>query len=675
MIDYIALAIEEKTIAACCQFVDNPEPVYINLQEYAAALLGVDEEIIDYLMIEKNGEKVKSPKLRNLISLENRRQPKNLPLSHAKLNFIDNKGNKVEKDGRANYRRSLFGYFYKKGQSLVQDLIPNPRLLFQAGSERIIPEVESIGSKFMRVRHKPEELIKHLLAQVIRNFVLRSSTLRNRKTRKNLILVIPNVCSLTLAQSIRKLVNQNTQIDNIDILYETEALAYYVLDAKHRYPQVDNFITDMRKLRNIDSFQILSVNFGHSTIDLSVIELIEQRHNDLADLRDEYEKRPRFFVKARIGKSGGIQKLKYILAEYYNMCLKEVLDRSEFKALRLPFDFLEVVGGGLFSEQPLIVEASERFIDAVIKNMDENLEIKLKKEEHERYIDAIVDKWFDAVSGGLSERERWEIKQLWEVFRQEIKKTFFLDKLAGLSLRATKKNKLKKEIEKFINENSKELIKNLGELVVSRENIDAYPRYSLKLLQRLFKKTLVVVTGEGLQFKPIKKAIYNEIVRLNIPRKYICFLTGAEAKEACCKGAIVYKRSGWEWGNPGELFGTYGFISANGEMYRILDTRELNKGSVLLVEFNKKATYWFFYSPLAYHTFSRDHPPRLFDGSTALLKYFKDITKFRIKSDDEKLVIRINDTHTVRLATYGDITEPIYPKVWPQYLKPRGLLV
>ncbi|MCU0290330.1 MAG: hypothetical protein MUF15_28610, partial [Acidobacteria bacterium] len=179
--NYISFDMGSESMAAFCQLKGDPEGFAIDLQEYAQKLLGkdVDEKDIEYLWNEENGERVKSARLRTLISIEPNRQPAELPESHAKLNFIDGNGNVCSKNGVDIYNSSLFRFFYKKDQGLSRNVIPNPKIPFQEGAGMIIPEIESKEKE--RVRYKPEILIQHMMTQVIRNLVLKSSKLRNKK--------------------------------------------------------------------------------------------------------------------------------------------------------------------------------------------------------------------------------------------------------------------------------------------------------------------------------------------------------------------------------------------------------------------------------------------------------------------------------------------------------------
>ena len=115
--NYISLDLGSETMAACCQLYPTPKCLDINLQEYASILLGAEEDEIDYHMVKRDDKEKKSERLRTLIGLVDRRQPKELKDDHAKLDFIDDEGKVKESNGDLVYHQSLFEYFYKKVSS------------------------------------------------------------------------------------------------------------------------------------------------------------------------------------------------------------------------------------------------------------------------------------------------------------------------------------------------------------------------------------------------------------------------------------------------------------------------------------------------------------------------------------------------------------------------------
>ncbi|MCX6579778.1 MAG: Hsp70 family protein [Candidatus Aminicenantes bacterium] len=683
--NYISLDLGSETMAAFCQLYGKPERKRINLQEFAPILVDFDGQDIDYLLIERNGKKEKSKRLRTLIALMDQRQPEDIPDSHALLDFVDEKGNLVVTDGEAEYKKSLFEYFYKKEQAYSRVVLPNPKIPFQEGAGEIIPIIETTYKKY--IRYSPEKLFQHLITQIIRNFVLKSSEYRNRKIKDedgqdiddHLILTIPNVFSLTHAENIKDYVIKITGIKNVDIIYESDAVAYYVMDAIDEETQFNNFRTSLKKnLKNNPKrdFQILTFDIGHGTTDLSLIEINEPKGQGKADRRT-------FYVKARAGKSHGGSRLNYIFAEYYNRCLREVLSQPKFKSLDPRFDFLHAraqVGVKLSTQGP-IIEALENLIVAVKKNMNENYTINLSFEKQAEYIDKLVDKWLDAIDTNWKEKPETEKeKMLYNNFRNELKNIFFIGEFPGcfkilFGFHSQRLIELKSKIETYVKENVEELLMNLGDIAVARE-IKTFPRKkSLTVLSKMIREipTAVVIAGQASQFKPIQEAIRKSFTVMNFLPAHLIFLKDETAKEACSRGAIIYKDAGHLWANREELHGTYGFmctIHALDYEFKTLDMKALNEGEDVVINFAYLSSYWFFYSPRASHTFTQENPPRFFDGSTALISCFPDTKEFRVKYLKDQRLICINDKHKFKIASYGKITESIYPKVWPAVLKP-----
>ncbi len=690
--NYISFDMGSESMAAFCQLKGEPEGFTIDLQEYAQKLLGkdVNEKDIEYLWNEENGKTVRSDRLRTLISIEPNRQPVELPESHAKLNFIDSNGNVCSKNGVDIYNNSLFRFFYKKDQGLSRNVIPNPKIPFQEGAGLIIPEIESKEKE--KVRYKPEILIHHMMTQVIRNLVLKSSKLRNKKLEKAdtcLILTIPNVYSLSHAQSIQKNVEKYVDINNVETIYESDAVAYYALDQRRKYKKMSQFIEDMRKSCNhkkVEGYQILTIDIGHGTTDLSLIEILEPQKGEASELTETFEKRTKFFVKARTGRSDGGSRLNYILAEYYNSRLEEVLARQEFKDFKMPFNFLE---GVLEVDQAHSLEILEKLIIAVKKSMNAGYEIKLNEQEQRGYIDELVNRCLKSLAAGWSEDEKKEKESLCNQLSNGLKQAFTLNKLPNQFLsficeifpdikiwprfsEIKKLAKLKKNIQKYVKRNVADNLKQLDRMALSRENIDLRNKKKTTFDRN---RTFVVIAGQASQFKPIRKAIERELNILNIPTNYRLFFKGDDAKWACCRGAVVHKRAGQECGNSFEIHGTYGFlneIKTINDAHLILDTKELNEGKKIRADFNAISTYWLFYTPRAHHTITQEGCPEFFDGRTALIECFENQKTFDVRFDQKNLSIIVNNTSGFKIATYGDVNESIYPKVWPMYLKPKG---
>jgi hypothetical protein len=679
--NYISFDMGSESMAAFCHLEAKTESTPVDLQEYAQALLGEDvkEETIDYLC-KDNGDK--SPRLRTRISINDLRQPEKLPDDHAKMNFIDANGNVIKQNNNKVCDQSLFGFFYLKGQELARKVLPNPKIPFQEGARDIIPEVETKDEK--RCRYEPETLIRHLMVQILSNFVFKSSQLRGINLQDDntyLILTIPNVYSLSHAQSIKKFVKERLNVKNVETIYESDAISYYVRDVRQDHPQVKEFFKKMRKEKKSGKteYQILTFDIGHGTTDLSLMEITEpdRERTDASDPSQTSQINPdnrrRFFVRARTGKSEGGSKLNYILAKYYNSCLERLMEREEFQDFKMDFDFLT---GELEPTQALIVKNLESLINEVKKSMTENYEIKLAKEKQEEYIDAMIKEWLEKIPADKKNEEKCE------KFKKAFKDAFLLIKLPGpiksflaefsrfpLLRRTVEFGKLRKEIEDYVEGNVTEILKQLVEMAKARENVDSAKK-NRDIIDK--EQTLVVIAGQASQFKPIQKSIRKELDRLNIPQNYRLFLEGDEAKEACSRGAIIYKRSANLWANSTEIHGCYGFLNELediSDVFEGLDTKELNSGRKVNITFNSDSTYWLIYSPRAFHTIKKDNPPEFSDGTTALLYCFENSRVFDVEYDTNTFSLKVNNIPDLKLGTYGGALQSIYPKVWPVVLK------
>ena len=680
--NYISFDMGSESMAAFCHLEAKAEGTSVDLQEYAQALLGEDvkEEEIDYLRKE-DGDK--SSRLRTRISINDLRQPEHLPDDHAKMNFIDAQGNVVTQNGNKVCDQSLFGFYYLKGQELARKVLPNPKIPFQEGAKDIIPEIQPKNGKICR--YEPETLIRHLMAQILCNFVFKSSQLRDIDLQDDntyLILTIPNVYSLSHAQSIKEFVKKCLNIKNVETIYESDAISYYVRDVRQDHPQVKKFFKDMRKGKKSGKteYQVLTFDIGHGTTDLSLMEITEpdRERTEVPDPSQtsqiSTDNRRRFFVKARTGKSEGGSKLNYILAEYYNSCLERLMEREEFQDFKMDFDFLT---GELEPTQALIVKNLESLINDVKKSMAENYEIKLAKEKQEEYIDAMVKEWLEKIPADKKSEEKNER------FKKAFRKAFLLKKLPGPMksflaefsrlpfFRSTVRfGKLRKEIEDYVKGNVAETLKHLVEMAKARENLDPAKK-NRDIIDK--ERTLVVIAGQASQFKPIQKAIKKELNNLNIPQDYRLFLEGDEAKEACCRGAVMYKRSANLWANPTEIHGCYGLLNELqdiSDVFEVLDTKELNSGRTVNISFQSPSTYWLVYSPRAFHIVKNGNPPEFFDGTTALINCFENTQTFEVEYDTNSFSLTVNRIPHLKLATYGGALQSIYPKVWPVVLKP-----
>jgi len=688
-LNYISLDMGSESIAAFCRPIGETEGFSIDLQKYAEILLGCDAQKIQYYQ-QKEG--VRSSRLRNLISIHDNRQKAVLPWEHAKLEFIDRSGNlATDRTGQKNYSQSIFEYFHKKDQFLGKKILPNPKLAFQSGAKSIIPEIES--SDKIKVIYEPELLVHHMISQIVNNFILRSPELIRRNIcpeNSCLILTIPNVYSLNHAQSIRHYLQNVTRFKEIELLYESDAIAYYAHDRRLPNEKLKEYfenITNLIREKKVDGFHIFTIDVGHGTTDLSLIEIMplggEKGGN--SDQLSRISK-DRFYVRGRTGKSDGGSRLNYVFAQHYNDCLREILGRSDFRIFELGFDFL--TGASTF-EQEILTNKLESLIVGVKKSINKRFEITLDAAMQEKSIGEIAESWIKT-----TKREKPQeivfIEEKQEAFSLAIKQAFHLRKFPGplrsfyveficgkLKLGSAQSRdlwrlaKLRRKIEDYVKDNVDHLIRNLIDMSATRENIEQGQKYQDRQIIDV-RTTLAVVAGQGAQFVPIKEAIHRQLDNLGINPKYRIYLEGDEAKEACCKGAITYKMADDYWANQREIHGTYGFINEAGLMeWAVCNTKELNEGNDVIVEFMSPSTFWFFYSPRPFVSFGKDNGPQFFDGTTALIRNFSPTNRFSVKYDPNNLSFIVNGQADIGIATYGMVPVLLFPRIWPTVLLPQ----
>lgn len=123
--------------------------------------------------------------------------------------------------------------------------------------------------------------------------------------------------------------------------------------------------------------------------------------------------------------------------------------------------------------------------------------------------------------------------------------------------------------------------------------------------------------------------------------------------------------------NEEELHGVYGFLAVAptdiANQFRPVKMNEIRLGGIDTVCFERPQHYMFIYSTRPCF----DSAPKLDDGHTALLAMYRG-NRFEVEYDPVGREIKVNNAPVGRLATFGDIYESIFPKVWPEKLRVRG---
>jgi hypothetical protein len=656
---YVALDLGSESMAAYCQAENASQGEMIDLVEHAQSLLGPNKQPVQYIFEE---DRSRSPRLRTIISLEDNRQGPVLDDCHATLDFT------------AQYADSLLTYFHDKG-SAIDNVMPNPKIPFQFGSEKIIPEVRAKGDG--TVRHSPEVLLQNITAQVLRNFVLNSRQLRNvQEENIHLTLTVPNVYSLTHAESIRKFIESRFGFRVVDVLYESDALAYFALLASSQTDDPD--LQDFRErigARRGTLLRLATLDIGRGTTDLSLVQLDMPPGGGRGD----------HLVLGRTGSCQGGNSLSYIFAEYYNELLVKALNKY---SITWTYDFLS--RRNLFVRyQNKLSRMLEELIELVKRSITEDFRIEAPQAEQEQLIDRIIDEVLDGmVSPGAKSYAAYA------PFRDFLKNSMLLpDRLpdnvecwwleselrtvirrfrpdpSGKEAQRLKLLALRRKIEAHIQEQIIGLIPQLQACAAARQATAG--DHSQRMLQkRLFgPSTFALVAGQAAHFRPLRAALEKRFQRMGFHSKRMHVLKGSLAKEACCRGAVGFHLSMNERSNPDEIFGTYALMAAAPQIaienFRPVDMKQIRNGHTIAVP--RETTYWVVYSPRT--GFSKRETPRLNDGTTAMLNSAKPAQgQFKIQYDPQTRQITVNNS-PVSLATYGDINEEIYYKVWPELSK------
>lgn len=677
---FVALDLGSESMAAYYEGPNKRE--MIKLQEYAEKLL----EVKPYLLTDS--KKKPLPWLRTRISLEKMNLSRSLSESHVILDFIDKNGDQIKfTDGDGNemvpYKKSLFRYFHEKVEEtapLIDNPIPNPKILFQKGAKDVIPAERLENGEYPI---SPEELIQYLTTQVVRNFILKSSALKNvRPEQIQLTLTVPNVYSLNHVESLKRFVEEHADGVKVEALYESEAVAYFALGApmSHDHPNFKKFKDKIgRTYRKRKELRIVTIDIGRGTTDLSLIQIKSRKSK-------EKESRASHFVLARVGKSDGGNRLSYELAKYYDKQLNRAFEDSLH--MSSPFDFLTKAVRAA-KQQSLAIRVLENLIEKVKRSISEDYDISLTKEEQEESINEISYWLCNAINPSL-EKDQWkkgEVSNDFMTLHKNLRRALVLPKNFPLNRSENVELfELRQNIEKYVKENVIDLIRQLESMALDRENKIHYKSRG-PFRKKVFSAdcTFVLVAGQASHFKPIQKAIRSELRRLKLYENFY-FLLGDDAKQACCKGAVLFQKSNHKPRNLKELHGTYGFLPETIKPdfpYKPVDMSELRFGGESVVDFDEPGTYWFIYSLRPFQElreFKEEKTPKFYDGFTALIKPFHQQKNFRVKYDPTQARIIINDNDSpidsLATSTYGDFNgindnddETIYPKVWPERLK------
>jgi hypothetical protein len=720
---HVALDLGSESMAA---YYDDPasgKSGMIKLQDKATKFLpGTSLGEIEYLFDARTNGNAEAPSSRfwNRISLVDGAQPVDPTIDHATM-MLPNSNNE----------KSLFEYFRTIGSWARNDRkMPNPKILFQHQIKEILPttiQAKPTG----HVNLTPELIVTHLSLQVILNFVLNSKELKNadRKNDILLTLTVPNVYSLPHAESLRKFIRDYAGVHDVQILSESDAVAYFVLtmDDENDPQELKDLKAEMDRIfKKRKRLCLVTLDVGKGTTDLSCVLVEEPRDRStvrtgfIASLfgikgegvedAEPVDTRRWHSVQGKTGKCTGGNYLNYIFAKYYDDRLKAVapvledtLKNASFN--KVPFGFIHL-SGQFRRGQGLAIYELERLIEGVKRSITEKYEIELAPERQWEILDDVVDEILQAADvTNITDKATARAASQYADFRHKLKEALTLPQklhsgdwhsiFSGwLKPRADPRSepsvgpsqdelsKLKRELELYVRQNVDETFDSLRELVKEHQGVkhqevkgsgEAISQEYQEVQssgEEISQTTCVVVSGQGAQFKPIQLAVKSKCKELNIKQSQLYMLPGVQAKEACCKGVISYRKNDTRHINDRELHGTYGCLATgrSTEPFKAFNMTEVKTKGSHTISFKSQQQYYIIFTPRSYKEVVKS-PPKRNDGATAFIKLIEGKSKFTLRYDSKNLQLWINN-EKLDFAGFGDVNSSIYPKVWPEILEP-----
>jgi hypothetical protein len=705
---HVTLDLGSESMAACFQHREDKAPTPINLQRLASQLLPARGGQLGAELLYEENEEDPSARLRTRISLEGGRQPPKLPPEHATLALQD------EDDS------TLFGYFHPEGRALGSKLLPNPKLLFQTGVRRIIPEVLAKGGGTVSL--EPAELLEHLIGQVLVNFVLDAPEIREdarlrgvifQVNRVHLWITIPNVYSLGHVRKLEAFVRDNIPVGAVRAIYESDAIAYYMLgDARAADPPEivefkDNLSTAQRQGDSQqEGFLLLTIDIGKGTTDLSLFNFYMASHGDGSILSCD--------ISARTGRSHGGARLNYLLAAHFEMRIRGVLAVYGAKDGRLASAVTEArtkVGllaqPGWVSGRAALLGAAEKLVEEVKRHIDGDYRITLTLARQEPLVHALahavrveVERAFTppsltgaSASKGAAKAASLSPEELLDHLEKDLERALYLpaqlptdsfvsslqrffSRFLSRSRARIAENapflQLRRDIEAYVQANVDEPLDWLSEMAAARERSGQTP-----LAQHRGK--FVVVAGQASQFQPIQKAIKRWVTdRIGLPPGDLVFLRKKLAKFSCCFGAQLFFRKAIQVSNPEAILGSYALIRNGFPASLIpLPMNEFENRKILQVPLDA-GEYWFIFQPrhIAQPVENSVDKIRAIRNSGAVA-YICTLGKLKpwtleLLYGGPEVGIQYRPKGTekwtgiVPEATFGDVDENIYSKTWPE---------
>lgn len=722
---FVSLDLGSETMAAYWQPVAGAGRI-IDLQAHADTLVrGKATRYSD----RPNGSASERKSSRVMVR-DNQPTP-DLPDEHARLNLIELNGHGFTRGSGAD--DTVFIHFFPEGASPLGDkTIPNPKIAFQFNAISVFPQPMTVDR--IPYELDPATIVEHLTTQVIRNFVLRSPQLHLINPKSiHLVLTVPNVYSVEHAEALREFVTANTEVGLVSVISESDALAYYYFfdmatpDIVKRERRAERDGATGRQVLTLDvgrgttDLSLVEIvppgTNGNRRPTYAVLARTGRASggNYLSYLfADFYEKqveqafapllrrlgidhRPISLLTVPEGEAPSVDQLAAVsaLENYIDVIKRSVT--HDFKVILSEADRLLA--------DDLIDQIVDRLVRATkaVANIDERppttppppppgaipgtggeptlaLPRFLQGPQPDNQPGPTTFAPPPPPPGwepsAIQDLRRALFEAFWPPVNLPTPKPL-LRFLKPQDARQGDLVELRKSIDEYIRRNVDELLDELGMMVASQELRDTdYAESKKGARQELFRQdrtTVVVVGGQAAQFEPVKERI-RSLCSPYVTQNMLHQLTGVQAKLACATGAVRFKSTGHDVQDSSALFGTYGILSTAPNAHSVIEdtfqpisSEALRSGEPVVVRFGFEENRCVVYTP---RVLLPEEVPYPQDEMTSVLKNLNTLqSEYVVTFDPQKRKLIVGGVE-VSPANFGNVQEDIWPKVWPERLRP-----
>ncbi len=650
----VALDLGSESMAAYYRVVQGGKDTreMIPLQQYADKLL---KEGTPVLLTDESGKT--SPRLRTRFSLRDNQDESKQP----QLNFV-NQG-KADHD---EYNKSVFEFFRPQFGSLSKSL-PNPKIIFQRGAQKAIPEVTTLGGH-EPTRFKPEDVIHWLTVQVVNNFVLQAPELRGvPRCRIELILTVPNVYSVTHVESLRRFVADHTSVGAVRTIFESDAIAAYATDSSEnatgRSVTGGSFYQELVKAKNHRiPIELATFDMGRGTTDLSIVTFEEPKASAMSSESGRWQ----HFQKARTGRSDGGNKLSYLFVQCFDKTVAAAFAASKVER---PYSFISRSGALPTPDQMSGLQVLEIYIEGLKSKISpdytlhEDDELRRLRSLAADEISHSAPQMRDAIIHALTLPKRLK-NSLWRALLSNLR---HFRKSGFERAQNEAHDQLARVLEAYVEDNVTSLVADVRAMAEEYE-MHARPATSTShtaVLGAVARSTrrFAVIAGRAAQFGPVEGTILQALNdKLQIPRSRVQFLKGGTAKECCCRGAVAFYANAIDAMNVDHLHGTYGVIAG---LFKLVP-EHIPVWEIRDKEFEKRlpeGTHRFLFSPKP----KKNVGDLSTDDSWTTLCTFQGV-RMGLQYDPTRQELKLNDSPIV-LEPFGEQKlEELYARLWPEFL-------